>query len=294
MRDFDYLSPETLPDALDVLDTYGENARVIAGGQSLLNIMKQGLIAPEVLVDIKGIQELDFIRYDGAEGLKIGALATHRAIELSPLVHERCGVLAEMERHLAGVQVRNWGTIGGNLCIADPSGDVAPPLIVMNGQVTIVSSQGARTVALDDFFVDYYETVVGPMELLTEIRVPHVADHTAVTYAKFRNVEGDAPIVGAAVSLTVDSQGRCEETRIALGGVAPTPVRAKKGEEILRGQRLSDPLIRKAAKAVSDDIAPIPDIVASEDYRERIARVLVKRMIKETWRKVTVGGSPQK
>ncbi len=286
MRNFDFVSPETLPEALAFLDKWREGCRVIAGGQSLLNILKQGLIAPEVLVDIKGISELNYLRYDEAEGLRIGAATTHRAIELSPLVRGRYGVLAEMESHLAGVQIRNWGTIGGNLCIADPTGDPAPPLMAMNVQVTIASSQGERTIALEDFFVDYYETVLEPHELLTEIRVPPVPDRTAVTYTKFRNVEGDSPIVGAAVSLALDPGGSCREIRIALGGVAPTPVRARKAEEILRGKVLNAGLIQKAAEAVSDDTAAIPDIVASEEYKEKIARVLVRRMIKEAWGKV--------
>ena len=286
MRNFDYVSPGTLPQALALLDEYGEDCRVIAGGQSLLNILKQGLIAPKVLVDIRGIPELNYIRYEETEGLRVGAGTTHRAIELSPLVSERCRVLVEMERHLAGVQIRNWGTIGGNLCIADPTGDPAPPLIAMNTQVTIASSQGERTAALEEFFVDYYETVLEPHELLTEIRVPPAPDRTVVAYTKFRNVEGDSPIVGAAVSLTLDSHGSCAEVRIALGGVASTPVRAKKAEEVLKGKSLKGPLISKAAEAVSDDIEPIPDIVASEEYKDKIARVLVRRMIKEAWGKV--------
>ncbi len=281
MRDFDCVSPNTVGEALAFLDKYKEDCRVIAGGQSLLNILKQGLIAPDVLVDIKGISELDYVRFDEAEGLRIGAVTTHRTIEESPVIRERYSVLSEMERHLAGVQIRNWGTIGGNLCIADPSGDPAPPLIAMNAEVTIVSSQKKRTVALEDFFVDYYETVLQPDELLTEIGVPLPPSRTAVRYAKFRNVEGDSPIVGAAVSLSLGSDDSCTEVRIALNGAAPTPVRARKAEDILRGKVLNDRLIAKAAEAISDDLDPIPDIVASEAYREKIARVLVRRITRE-------------
>jgi carbon-monoxide dehydrogenase medium subunit len=281
MRDFDCVSPQTLAEALAFLDQYGESCRIIAGGQSLLNILKQGLIAPAVLVDIKGVSELDYIRFDEAEGLRIGAVTTHRAIEQSGKIRNKYGVLSDMERHLAGVQVRNWGTIGGNLCIADPTGDPAPPLIAMNAEVNIASSTGERTIALEDFFVDYYETVLEPHELLTEIRVPLMPDRTAVKYTKFRNVEGDSPIVGAAVLLTLDSDGSCKDIRIALNGAAPTPVRARNAEEILRGKAPNDRLVEKAMKVVSEDIDPIPDIVASEDFREKIARVLVKRMIKE-------------
>ncbi|NIQ37280.1 MAG: xanthine dehydrogenase family protein subunit M [Proteobacteria bacterium] len=281
MRNFDCVSPQTLAEALAFLDQYGENCRIIAGGQSLLNILKQGLIAPEVLVDIKGVSELDYIRFDEAEGLRIGAVTTHRAIEQSEKIRDKYNVLSDMERHLAGVQVRNWGTIGGNLGIADPTGDPAPPLIAMNAEVKIASSVGERTVALEDFFVDYYETVLEPQELLAEIRVPPMPDRTAVKYTKFRNVEGDSPIVGAAVLMTLDGNGSCKDIRIALNGAAPTPVRARNAEEILRGKTPSDRLIEKAMKAVSEDIDPIPDIVASEDFREKVAAVLVKRMIKE-------------
>ncbi|MBW2056448.1 MAG: xanthine dehydrogenase family protein subunit M [Deltaproteobacteria bacterium] len=281
MRDFDYLCPQSLKEALAFLEEHGENCRIIAGGQSLLNILKQGLIAPEVLVDIKSIPELDYVRCDEAGQLRVGAVTTHRALELSPLVRERFGVLADMEQHLASVQIRNWGTIGGNLCIADPTGDPAPPLIAMGGQVTIASTQGERSLAIRDLFVDYYETVVKPQELLTEIVVPPLPERSAVTYAKFRNVEGDSPIVGAAVFLEVDPDGSCLDVRIALGGVAPTPVRAEKAEGILRGKFPGDGLIEKAAEAVADDISPIPDIVASEEYKEKVARVLVKRMLRE-------------
>ncbi|MBW2121323.1 MAG: xanthine dehydrogenase family protein subunit M [Deltaproteobacteria bacterium] len=281
MRDFDYLCPQSLKEALAFLEEHGENCRIIAGGQSLLNILKQGLIAPEVLVDIKSIPELDYVRCDEAGQLRVGAVTTHRALELSPLVRERFGVLADMEQHLASVQIRNWGTIGGNLCIADPTGDPAPPLIAMGGQVTIASTQGERSLAIRDLFVDYYETVVKPQELLTEIVVPPLPERSAVTYTKFRNVEGDSPIVGAAVFLEVDPDGSCLDVRIALGGVAPTPVRAEKAEGILRGKFPGDGLIEKAAEAVADDISPIPDIVASEEYKEKVARVLVKRMLRE-------------
>jgi len=283
MRDFDYVSPATLEEALAFLDKHGEASRVVAGGQSLLNILKQGLMAPEVLVDIRRISELDYIRCDDSGNLEIGAVTSHRAIELSPLVRQKWSVLAEMERHLAAVQVRNWGTIGGNLCIADPTGDAAPPLMALNAQVTIASSQGERRVDLEDFFVDYYETVLQPQELLTAIRVPPMTEGTAVAYAKFRNVEGDAPIAGSAVYLSLQAGATCRDVRIALGGMAPTPIRAKKAEEILRGKSLNDRLIRKAAETVSDSIAPIADIVASEEYKDKVARVLVRRTIKEAW-----------
>jgi carbon-monoxide dehydrogenase medium subunit len=194
-----------------------------------------------------------------------------------------------MENHLAGVQIRNWGTVGGNLCIADPTGDTAPPLMAMNAQVTIVSSQGERIVALEAFFVDYYETVLAPNEILKEIRVPHQPEGSGVAYEKFRNVEGDAPIVGVAASLTLDAEGRCNDVRVALGGVGPTPMRARKAEKTIEGKPLSDSVLKRASEKVLDDISPIPDIVASEEYKEKIAQLLVRRMVKRAWRNAREG-----
>ena len=285
MKEFDLISPKTREEAFAFLDKHGEDCRVIAGGQSLLNILKQGLIAPKLLVDIKGLSDLNFIRYDETESLTIGAVTTHRAIELSPLIQQRFTSLVTMERGLAAVQVRNWGTMGGNLCIADPASDPAPLLMVMNAEVTLASSQGKRTVPLEDFFVDYYETVLQPGELLTEIRVPPLLNRTGVSYSKFRTVEGDPPIVTTAVSVTLDEDGACISARIALGGVAPTPVRAREAESMLGTKTLNDKLIHEAAKAVSESISPIPDVTASEVYKEKIAHVSVRRMIHEAWDK---------
>jgi carbon-monoxide dehydrogenase medium subunit len=286
MKDFDLISPKTREEAVTLLDKHGEDCRVIAGGQSLLNILKQGLIAPRLLVNIKDISDLNFIRYDEADGLTIGAVTTHRTIELSPVVLQRFKSLVEMERGLAAVQIRNWGTIGGNLCIADPTGDPAPLLIAMNAEVTIASSRGERTLPVEDLFVDYYETILQPQELLIHIRIPPGSDRTGLACAKFRIVEGDQPIVTTAVSVTLDENGGCVEARIAMGGVASTPVRARQAESMLEKQALDETLIREAAKAASEDMAPIPDVTTSETYKERVAQVLVRRLIHETWAQV--------
>ena len=277
MMDFDVVSCRTLEEALDTLAEYGDDAKVIAGGQSLLNILKQGLLAPELLVDVRTIEALAGIHLDG--GLRIGAGATHRAVERSEVVAKAHPVLAEMERHLATVQIRNWGTIGGNLCMADPTGDPAPPLLALDAEARIARKGGERRVPLDAFFIDYYETVLEPEEILTAVDVPLPPPRTGVAYEKFRNVEGDAPIVGVAVRVTLEEGGEtCRDVRVALGGVAPVPMRAKAAEGLLKGTALTAEAIAEAAHRAPEETSPIPDITASEEFKKKLVTVLVERV----------------
>ena len=279
IRDFEYLTPKTLEEALTLLDKYGDECKVIAGGQSLLILMKQGLVAPEYLIDIKGITELNYIKSDAKEGLRIGALTPHRAIEKSPVVRNGFAVLAEMENRLASIQTRNWGTIGGNLCHGDPAGDPAPVLIALNANLKMASLKGERTTAIEDFFLDYFETALEPGELLTEIQVPAVPPHTSTAYTKFNVIESDLATVGVAVSITLRSNdGVCDDVRIALGASAPTPMRAKQAEEVLRGKEITDNLLTEAGQVASTEAEPISDIYASEEYRRELVGVLVKRV----------------
>ncbi len=282
IRDFEYLTPKTLEEALTLLDKYGDECKVIAGGQSLLILMKQGLVAPEYLIDIKGITELNYIKSDAKEGLRIGALTPHRAIEKSPVVRNGFAVLAEMENRLASIQTRNWGTIGGNLCHGDPAGDPAPVLIALNANLKMASLKGERTTAIEDFSLDYFETALEPGELLTEIQVPVVPPHTGTAYTKFTVIESDLATVGVAVSITLGSSDDiCQDVRVALGAAAPTPMRAKQAEEVLRGKRITDNLLKEAGKIASTEAEPISDIYASEEYRQELVEVLVKRVSRE-------------
>jgi len=232
IKEFEYFAPKTVAEACSLLSQYREEAKMIAGGQSLLILMWQGLVAPEYVIDIKGISDLDYIDFDDKEGLRIGALTTHRAIEKSPLIRNGFSVLSEMELLLATVQTRNWGTIGGNLSHADPTGDPAPPLIAMNARVKMVGSGGERVAALEDFSKDFFETILQADEMLTEIQVPKPPPHTGTAYMKFALMEGDSAIVGAAASITLEpGSGVCKDARIVLGGVAPVPLRAKRAEQ---------------------------------------------------------------
>ena len=282
IRDFKYLAPKTLKEALTLLDKYQDEAKVIAGGQSLLVLMRQGLVTPKYLIDIKGISELSYIKSDAKKGLKIGALTTHRAIEKSPMMRDGFAVLAEMENRLASIQTRNWGTIGGNICHADPAGDPAPVLIALNATLSLASVRGKRNMAMEDFCLDYFETALEPGELLTEIQLPAVPPHTGTAYTKFNVIESDLATVGVAVSITLGSgDGICQDARIALGAAAPTPMRAKQAEAVLRGKKITDNLLKEAGEIASTEAEPISDIYASEDYRRELVKVLVKRVGKE-------------
>jgi len=283
LKDFEYFAPKTLKEALALLDKYQDECKVIGGGQSLLILMRQGLVAPQYLISIKGLSELSYIK-DAKEGLKIGALTTHRAIEKSPVIQKKFSVLAEMERRLASIQTRNWGTIGGNLCHGEPAGDPAPVLMALNATLTTTSLRGERNMAVGDFSRDYFEVALEPGELLTEIQVPAAPPHTGAAYTKFNIIESDLATVGVAVSVTLGAgDGVCQDVRIALGAVAPTPIRAKKAEAVLKGKKITDNLLKEAGEVASTEAEPISDIVASEEYRRELVRVLVARVGKEAF-----------
>ncbi|MCK4369134.1 MAG: xanthine dehydrogenase family protein subunit M [Dehalococcoidales bacterium] len=282
IRDFEYFAPKTLKEALTLLDKYQDEAKVIAGGQSLLILMRQGLVAPKYLIDIKGISELNYIKSDAKEGLKIGALTTHRTVEKSPMMRNGFSVLAEIERNVASIQTRNWGTVGGELCHGDPAEDPAPALITLNATLKMASLKGERTMAVEDFTLDYFETALKPGELLTEIQVPVVPPHTGTAYTKFTVIENDLPTVGAAVSIILGSgDDICQDVRVALSASAPIPMRAKQAEAVLRGKKITDALLKEAGEVASTEAEPLSDIYASEEYRRELIKVLVKRMGKE-------------
>ncbi|NLV32225.1 MAG: xanthine dehydrogenase family protein subunit M [Acidobacteria bacterium] len=281
--DFNYLAAKTAEEALDLLCEHkDDDYRIIAGGQSLATAMKHRLIAPEYILDIKGVSDLDYIRFDEQEGLKIGALATHRAVEKSPIVREKYGVLCEMEENVASVETRNWGTLMGDLCNADPAVDPAPPLIVLDAKITVASKGEERKVPAEEFAVDFFETTVQPGEMATEIRVPPLPPNSGVHFMKYSQIHGDYALASAAVLITLDgSKEQCVNARIALGGVGTTPIRAKKAEETLKGKKITDEVLAEAAAVASEETSPISGIEASAEYKKDLAGTLVKRVGKE-------------
>lgn len=282
IHDFVYLRASTAKEALNLLEQHKDNCKIICGGQSLLILMRQGLVSPEYLIDIKRIEELDYISFDSKKGLKIGATTTHRAIEKSPVIKEHLPVLVDMEENLASIQTRNWGTIGGNLAHGEPAGCVAPVLIALNATVKLANKERERSVPIEDFTLDYFETVLEEDELLLEIQVPVMPLKTAVVYEKFNIIKNDMGIVSVAASITLDDDGlKCEDARIALGGAASTPVRAKEAEKLVIGEKLDDDLLIQVGKTASDEAEPVDDIHATEAYRRHLVEALTKKMVKQ-------------
>ena len=281
--DFEYCAAKTAEEALELLSQHKDDEyRIIAGGQSLNTAMKHRLIAPEYIIDIKGLSDLDYIKFNEKEGLKIGALATHRSLEKSPIVREKYGVLCEMEENVASVETRNWGTVVGDLCNADPAADPAPPLIVLGAKLKIASKGEERTVDAEEFAVDFFDTAVQPGEMATEIQIPVLPPNTGVYFTKYSQMLGDYALASVAVLITLDKKKEvCVNARIGLAGVASTPIRAKQAEEILKGKEVTEALIAEAAEVAKTEINPVSGIEGSADYKRELAGTLLKRVGKE-------------
>lgn len=278
---FDYFAPKTVSEALSLLSKYKEGAKIIAGGQSMLVVMKQRLLTPEYLIDIKGLTSLGYIKHDEKQGLKIGALTIHRAIEKSPVIQKHFGVLSEMEGNLATIQTRNWGTIGGNLCHSDPAGDPAAVFIALKAKFKLASSGKERIVKADEFSTDYLEADLKPNEMLTEIQVPNPPPHSGTAYEKLMVMKGDMGVVGAAVSITLSGKDSvCQDARIALSNCSSVPLRAKKAEKVLIGKTINDSLLTEAGEIASTEAAPTSDVHGSAEYRREMVKVFVKRVAK--------------
>ena len=284
IRDFVYLRAKTVKEALDLLEQHKDENKIICGGQSLLILMRQRLVTPEYLIDIKHVEELNYINFDPKEGLKIGATTPHRAIEKSSMIKEHFPVLVDMEENLASIQTRNWGTIGGNLAHGDPAGCPAPVFIALNATVKMANKERERSIPVEDFTLDYFETALEESELLLEIRVPVMPLKTATVYEKFNIIKNDMGIVSVAASVTLDDDGvSCKDVRIVLGAAASTPIRAKEAEEMVVGQKFSDKLLDLVGERASEEADPVDDIHATEAYRRRLVKALTKKIVKKAW-----------
>jgi carbon-monoxide dehydrogenase medium subunit len=284
IKDFVYLKANTVKEALDLLEQHKEDSKIICGGQALLILMRQGLVSPKYLIDIKHLEELNYIKFATKEGLRIGATTTHRAVEKSSLIKKRYPVLIGMEKNLASIQTRNWGTIGGNLAHADPAGDPGPVFIALKATVKMANKERERTLPLEEFFIDYFETALEEDELLLEVQIPVIPPKTAVVYEKFNIIKNDLGIVSVAASITVDNSGqKCQEARVVLGAAAPIPKRANEAEQMLVGKKLDDRLLDRVAAKASEEAEPVADIHAAEEYRKFLVKVLTKKMVKNSW-----------
>lgn len=278
-RVFEYFAPKSVKEAITLL-TKKEDAKVLAGGQSLLALMKLRLASPKYLVDINGLTELDYIRPLKNGGIAMGALTRHDSIEHSNVIRSRCYVLAEAASRIGDQQIRNRGTLAGSICHADPAADLLPAIVALDAEIVAVGPKGQRVIPAKDFFVDFFTTALKQNEVVTEVRIPAFPPRTGSAYIKFSRREGDFAIVGVAAVVTVDPRGVCRNVAIGLGAVAPTPLRARASERLLVGKRLDEDLILKAAEKGPEGANPPSDIHGSAEYRLEMIKVFVKRTLK--------------
>lgn len=283
MQEFDILTPASLDEAVSLLRQHGDEAKLVAGGNSLILLLKNDLISPRHLISLHGIPGLDRVADDGAGGLALGALVTHRTVETSPLVREKRPVLATMASQIASVLIRNRATIGGNLCQAHPQADPPPLLAALGARVRLAGNNGGREVAVGDLFKDYFETVLEPQEILTSIIIPAPPLRSGSAYLRLcTRSAADLPCVTVGVQVSLDATGeRCEDASIVLGAMGSTPIRARAAEESLRGKALATAALKEAATKAAGATQPVSDLHASAWYKREVAQVLVERAIRQ-------------
>ena len=290
MKHFEYLEPRTVAEACGLLKQYGGEARVFAGGSSLTILLKQGFLQPDALINIKKIDELRRIEESG-DDLVIGALVTHHDIETSALLARRLPVLCELEHDVANIRVRNMATVGGNIASGEPLTDLPCVFITLDATVRIANNAGGRTLLLEEVFVDYYETQLQDDEVLTHVVIPPLPAHSAMDYVRFSSSSVvDKPCIGVAVRMSVNpDDGTCGGVRIGLGCVAPTPMRARKAEALLEGQRLNDENLQSAARAAAEECDPMDDLRGSERYKREMVAALVRRLARKVYEQARDG-----
>ena len=280
---FHYVAAQSIEEAGSVAAGLGDKCVVLAGGTDVMVLMKDRVLKPECVLDIKRISGMDHLEYVPGEGLRIGALTTLRTIETSKIVKEKFGAVADAAHYVASAQIRSRATMAGNICNASPSADTAPILLVLNASVkTFCNPPGkGRTIPIGEFFEGVGKTTLASGEIVTEIAIPELGAGECASYIKHAVRKAmDLAIVGVAVWLRMDG-GKCIDCRIALGAVAVTPIRSAWAEKMLIGRELTEELIAEAAVAASEDCSPISDVRASAEYRKDMIRVFTKRSIRK-------------
>ncbi|MDA4128969.1 MAG: xanthine dehydrogenase family protein subunit M [Thaumarchaeota archaeon] len=277
-KKFDYYAPTSLREAIKILHTK-DDAKVLAGGQSLLALMKLRLATPSVLVDITRINDdLSFVKR-GKDSLILGSLTPHDVIERNETIKKLFPILADAASKIGDQQIRNRGTVGGSCCHADPAADLPTAMTALDPLFVVRGPKRERSIPCAKFFVDTFTTSVSKDEILTEIRIPLLPRNSGSAYIKHSRREGDFAIVGVGAAVILDSKGVCKDVRISLGAVAPTPIRAKSSEKYLKGKKLNESAIGEAAEKANEEADPPSDMHGSREYRLAMIKVFTRRTL---------------
>ena len=278
---FEYFAPTTVEEAVSLLGEQPGEAKILAGGQSLVPLLNMRLARPAALIDLNRVAGLDYIRE--ADGkLTIGAMTRQRAVERSELVQRLHPLLHEATRCIAHPQIRNRGTVGGSLAHADPAAEYPAVAVALDAELRAAGPNGSRSIKSSDFFTTYLTTVLQPDEVLTEIRLPRLPERSGWSFLEISRRHGDFALTGVAATVTLNGGGSCSAARIVLFGVAPTPLRAHEAEQLLAGEAPSDALFEQAGKLAREAIdEPLSDVHAPAQYRRHVAQVLTRRALAE-------------
>ena len=277
-ENFNYAAPTSLQEAFRLLHEYGDEAKILAGGHSLVPMMKLRFAAPTHLIDINNIPGLSYLKEEDGY-LKIGAMTREAELEDAELIRNKYHIFTDATKLIADPQVRNFGTIGGNLAHGDAANDHPAVMLALNAEVVITGQDGERSVSIDEFFYGFYMTAVQHGEILTEIRIPVPEHRFGSAYHKAERKAGDYATAGVAVALQIDADGVCRKAGIGLTNVNPLPMRAARSEEVLTGSRLTEEDIATAAHYAAEDCNPSDDLRGDEDYKRHLVKVITKRML---------------
>ena len=277
-HNFEYTVATSLSEAVNLLQKHGDNAKIMAGGHSLIPMMKLRLAAPSVLIDIGRISELSYVKEEGGT-IRIGALTTHHNVGSAEIVRKRCQALSEAANIIGDIQVRNKGTIGGSIAHADPAADYPASLLAHHATVVVIGPKGVRTIAAGDFFVDMLTTSLQPNEIVREIRIAPRAGRSGSAYLKMEQKASGFAICGVAADVELDGAGAIAHVAIGITGVGNRAFRASETEKALKGQKPTDALLRSASEKAATGVTALDDIHASADYRLDLARIYTRRAV---------------
>ena len=275
---FEYLRPKTIPEAIAFLQQYGDDAKILSGGQSLIPMMKLRLARPGYLVDINRIAGISHVKEEGGF-LKIGGLTREAELEASPVVRAKYPIIIDTAHVIADPQVRNLATVGGNLAHGDPANDHPATMLALGAQIVATGPKGERVIPVEDFFLSLFSTALQHDEILTEIRIPIPPPRSGGAYFKLERKVGDFATAAVAAQLTLDGNGACQKVGIGLTNVGPTPIKARKAEDFLRGKKLDGSTIAQAGQLAADESEPSADLRGPVEYKKSLVKELTKRAL---------------